>query len=302
MTNIYWPVYENLEREVEELTFSIHIDDNQLSVYSSKITDLILRAAADIESLSKEMYKLNGGTKELSFDDALKKLNQAWKLDQKVVVISSASCFQSNRELLPFLKNEPRTHSKNSRLTYTWNNAYQNLKHDRGNSIEFGNLGYLFDIMAALFLLNIYYKDTVYQLQRDHAGDSFSTSLGSRIFSIKLKTGTSHDGSGKYIKADDFDEHVYFVDWTEDSGNKFTEASLQQSQQFNKLILSHPKIIELIKNGEIKNYTGNNLGWDVLGQSEYSRLLQQSMRDTPMSKASKQIQYEALLNKNQRPD
>ena len=53
--NIYWPVYANLEKGVDELAFAIHIDDSQLGVYSSRITDLILRAAAEIESLSKEL-------------------------------------------------------------------------------------------------------------------------------------------------------------------------------------------------------------------------------------------------------
>ena len=305
MTNIYWPVYQNLERELEELTFSIHIDDHQLSVYSTKITDLILRAAADIESISKELYKINGGTKiaNLKFDDdALKHLNKLWKLENKVVVISSASCFQTNRELRPLVKTEPRTSSNTGRLTYTWNNAYQNLKHDRGNSISFGSLAYLFDIMAALFLLNLYYKDTVYPLERDHAGNSFSQALGSKIFSIKLKTGTSHDGVGNYIKADDFDEHVYFVNWTEDSGNNFTEASKKQNARMNELVLAHPKITKFISDGSLATYKGKNLAWDVLGKDEHLRLMKQAFREVPMSKASQQIQYEAILNKNQLPN
>jgi hypothetical protein len=75
-TNIYWPVYKNIESEFNNLMFNIHIDDNQLNVYSSKITDLILRSSAEIESLSKELYKLNGGTKSIEKikydDDAIK--------------------------------------------------------------------------------------------------------------------------------------------------------------------------------------------------------------------------------------
>jgi len=59
MTNIYWPVYKNLEDEFGKLMFSIHIDDNQMNVYSSKISDLILRASTEIESISKELYHKN---------------------------------------------------------------------------------------------------------------------------------------------------------------------------------------------------------------------------------------------------
>ena len=43
--NIYWPVFKNIESEFSKLTYDIHIDDDQLTVYSSKITDLILRSA-----------------------------------------------------------------------------------------------------------------------------------------------------------------------------------------------------------------------------------------------------------------
>jgi len=92
MNNIFWPVYKNLENEFNNLMFNIHIDDDQLNVYSSKISDLILRAATEIESLAKELYKLNGGTKtdRIKYDeDAIKHLNQIWSLEKKVVIISS---------------------------------------------------------------------------------------------------------------------------------------------------------------------------------------------------------------------
>lgn len=71
MNNIYWPVFRNLEKNIEELSFAIHFDDTQQGVYSSRISDLVLRAAAEIESLSKELYKTNGGTRtgEFKFDD-----------------------------------------------------------------------------------------------------------------------------------------------------------------------------------------------------------------------------------------
>jgi hypothetical protein len=54
--NTYWPVYKNLEAEFNRLATYIHIDDNQLTTYSSKIADLILRTVVEIESLSKKMY------------------------------------------------------------------------------------------------------------------------------------------------------------------------------------------------------------------------------------------------------
>ena len=128
MDNLYWPVYKNLEQAVDELSFAIHIDDKQLDVYSSRITDIILRAATEIESISKELYISNGGTKasnNIKFDDdAIKHLKKLWKLDLKKVIISSPNCFQMNRVLIPFVKNETRTSSSSGKQTYSWNNAY----------------------------------------------------------------------------------------------------------------------------------------------------------------------------------
>ena len=37
--NLYWAVYKNLEREVLELANIIHFDDDQLKVYSIKISE-----------------------------------------------------------------------------------------------------------------------------------------------------------------------------------------------------------------------------------------------------------------------
>lgn len=36
MTNPYWSVYKNLEKEIVELSNLVHFDDNQLSIYSVK--------------------------------------------------------------------------------------------------------------------------------------------------------------------------------------------------------------------------------------------------------------------------
>ena len=54
--NNYWPVYKNLEEETLELTKYIQFTDDQLSVYSMHIADLLVRCAMEIEALSKELF------------------------------------------------------------------------------------------------------------------------------------------------------------------------------------------------------------------------------------------------------
>lgn len=297
MTNIYWPVFKNLERGVSELTFAIHVDDTQLDVYSSRITDLILRAAAEIESLAKELYAQNGGTKtgQIKYDDdAIKHLKNLWALDKKVVVISSPNCFQTQRVLTPLVKNVTRTGS--AKQTYSWNNAYQNLKHDRGNSIAFGSVRFLFDIMAALFVLNVYFRDETIELGKDSSGTTFEPGVGSELFSVQFASRHSYDGKGQYKKPDDFDESIYFMDWTEDSAKPYLESVANMEQHRVQLILQNPKIQEYCSQNDVTNYEGN-LAWDVLGKDEYVALIQQTMRAVPIK--IDQLLYHALLNKKQ---
>ena len=70
--NLYWPIFKNLENELVKLSNDIHFDDDQLKIYSIKITELLIRTVVEVESISKELYFLNGGTKandnELFFD------------------------------------------------------------------------------------------------------------------------------------------------------------------------------------------------------------------------------------------
>lgn len=297
MSNIYWSVYKNLEKGVVNLSYSIHIDDNQLNVYSSYISDLILRASAEIESISKELYKLNGGSKtiKIKYDtDALEYLNNLWKLDLKVVILSSINCFQTNKELKPFLKNEISTfHGKQ---TYSWNNSYQNLKHDRANTLQYGSVKYLIDIMASLYVLNIYYKNESILLYKDGNAINFPINMGSELFSVKLHKWFSYDGNHNYGKKDFFDECLYYVKYTEESLQKNKDAFIKVNEDMREHFKKHPKLLEYLQNNKLEDYHGNNLMYDVLGKEEYRRMIEMTTRD--QREITKNSDWEATLNKN----
>lgn len=297
MTNIYWPIYKNLETGTIKLSYSIHIDDQQLNVYSSNISDMILRASAEIESISKELYKRNGGTKveKIRYDsDALELLNDLWKLDKKIVIISSPNCFQSVKEIWPFVKNENSTfHNK---MTFSWNNSYQNLKHDRANSLHFGSLKYLFDILAALFVLNLYYKDEIYNLKRDSNGTNFPINMGSDLFAIKLHKWFSYDGQFRYGKNIDFDECIYLTKSTDESLVRMKKSTEEMQNKQRELFLNHPKFTKYLQENKIQDYSGSNFLWDVLGKDEYLNILRIAGQN--QLKVYDKTEYEAVLNKN----
>lgn len=297
MTNIYWPVYKNLESEMNRLFFSIHIDDNQLCVYSSKISDLILRAAVEVESISKELYKSNEGTKStnIAYDEvAIKHLNKIWKLDKKKVLISSANCFQKLKVLQPFVKNEKKSY--NDKLSFSWNNSYQNLKHDRANSLQFGSLKYLFEIMAALFILNLYYKEEIFDFDNQIKTTDFPINMGSEIFAIKLHSWAGYDGVGNYHRQTDFDECIYLIKYTDDSLDKYKQSVEEMQNKQREIFLKHPKFLKYVQNNNIADYKGQNLMWDVLGKEDYINIIQ--IAGQKHMESYKNTKYEGVLNKN----
>ncbi|NRB18920.1 MAG: hypothetical protein HRU33_15495 [Rhodobacteraceae bacterium] len=164
--NQYWPIYRRLEKSVDDLTHSIHICDDQLDVYSSEIADLIIRIGAEVEAISKSIYRRDFDTDmqaDAKFDDvAIKRFVREWKLNQKIAILSHPNCFCSDREFLPFVKDTNRTGKQNK--TFSWNNAYQNLKHNREKAFSFASVRYLLSGMAALYILNLYYRDEVIDL------------------------------------------------------------------------------------------------------------------------------------------
>lgn len=88
MTNLYWSIFKNLEKEVISLSEFVHFDDNQLSIYSAKIAELLIRCSVEIESISKDLYFRLGGTiptdRDLYFDtDCLQLLEDNWLLSKR---------------------------------------------------------------------------------------------------------------------------------------------------------------------------------------------------------------------------
>lgn len=167
--NLYWPVYLKLEKEVLSIADAIHFSDDQITVYSIQIADLIVRCAVEIEALSKELYKSLGGNMEpedgagnkrdLYFDtDCMALINSRWHLDKKSITITAPTMyFEKNMKLTPLAKSDKRGGAK-------WNKAYQALKHNRYENLKKATVGNLLLSLGALYILNIYYKNENYNL------------------------------------------------------------------------------------------------------------------------------------------
>lgn len=302
-SNFYWTVYKNIEKELIDLSNLIHIDDKQIEIYSVKIAELLLRTAVEVESISKTLYFQNGGTKpddiDLFFDtDCIDLLENIWLLSKKQVYVSAPNFYftlPDNQVLTPLKKANKRGSSSSD-----WQRAYQAIKHNRVTSLPKANLKHLIRAMAALYILNLYYKNNSYLLDKDSVGTNFDNTLGSSIFSVKLHINTSVSVGVVYSKKTDFDECVYLLKPTDE-----TRDALQQ-----KLIEINEKTTERTKANIVEQLTNQLQGIQATTQEEISEKIKsiadkiktdnmiQVARENGQAivKTIEGLKYEAILN------
>ena len=304
--NPYWSIYKNLERELVDLSNLIHIDDKQLEIYSTKISELLIRTTVEVESISKELYFLNGGTKpndnELYFDtDCLALLENKWQLSKKQILVSASNFYfdlVDNKILTPLRKANKRGTSSSD-----WQRAYQAIKHNKVASLAKGNLKHLIRAIGGLYILNLYYKDTSYELGKDATGTNFDNSLGSQIFSVKLHINTSISLASDYTKKQDFEECVYLIIPTSETNKNVHEALKMLNDKTTERTISN--IVDELK----KQLTSTT----IINQEEISKKLKtiaEKMQEDNFLQVAKEngrllrkafegLKYEAVLNKQQ---
>ena len=307
--NIFWNIYKNIERELIQISNIIHIDDNQLSIYSPKITELLIRTVVEVEAISKELYFKNGGDKEnnnqLFFDtDCIDFLENKWLLSKKKVIVSAPNFYfsdEDNRVLTPLKKANKRGSSSSK-----WLIAYQAVKHNRNNSLLKGNLKNLIEALAGLYVLNIYYKDLVYSLSRDSNGTNFDNSLGSSIFSVDIHkyTDITYDNEKEdmpYKKSINYDSSVYIIEPTQKSKDDFKEQYSLFISNFNKEIVDRKlkKIENCIK--QEQNIDENKIQ-EILENIKNDTSIEEELFQEKRFSAFEMftnIEYQAVVNKQQ---
>lgn len=270
--NLYWAIYQNLEEELIELSNNIHVDDNQLKVYSMKIAEMLIRVAVEVESIAKELYFQNGGDKpddnQLFFDtDCLSYLNEKWILSKKKIQVVFGQFYfdiDENKILTPLEKAHLRGKEK-------WIKAYQGIKHNRRNSLKNANLKNLIPALAGLFILNLYYKNEVIELGNDANGTGFDASQGSKIFAVLPAKEIPLSVSVNDPVENNNDEYIYVISPNKEDGDKLEYALIELMDQLNKELSIGKKISEK----------------DII----------QKGHEIGLGKVLRETKYEAILNK-----
>lgn len=293
-SNMYWAVYCTLEHEFLKIAEYISVEDTQLSVYSSKTADLLVRIAIEIESLSKYLFIKTGGAipdgqRFAFFDtDCIKHLEKLWKIETKEVVLSCPYVYVSDdhRILSPLKDCSMRNHGR-------WKNAYQAVKHNRTDCMNEASVSALIEALAALFLLNVYNRDTKVDLGTDSNGHQFDTSLGSSVFSIEVHPYPGLDRSGVYQKNESFEKCTYLIHTSTGS-----EALCKTLRDLDK------RVVETVKEHVLTILQqGRSIQEVDLQKLKSTAMLSMSRSNTKevqeLNAAISRLRYEAVLNKGQ---
>jgi hypothetical protein len=228
-------------------------------------------------------------------------LESKWILSKKQVQISASNFYFNlveNKILTPLNKANKRGTSSSD-----WQRAYQAVKHNRAESLTKGNIKNLIRSLAALYVLNLYYKDNLYDLGKDETGTNFDNSSGSTIFSIKIHKNNSINVHNEYTKNPDFEECVYILKPTDetriiaqDSIKKlnnliYEKRNAKLAQEIEKILSgAQTDSQEQIqgKVNEVANRIKNDNMTEVVQENNHI-----------FTQAFNGLKYEAILNKQQ---
>lgn len=254
-SDIFWQTYLNLEKEALEVSKFIFFTDEvlvnsrgsviaqscntQLEAFSPYIADLLVRCCVQIEAISKELYFDNGGTKprgdsSILFDeDCLKQIDMKWKTHNKTVMVVAPS-FNFTKDENRVLKPLKEAHKRQG--TY-WEKAYQAVKHDRYASLHKGNVKAFIHALAALYLLNIYYRnDSWITKHQDIPKGDYS--LGSAIFSVAPPSGDQLWYGNNPI----YNESPYVAKYRDSDYRRIEEMQKRESQALDTYWKAQPEL------------------------------------------------------------
>lgn len=256
-SDIYWQTYLNLEKEVIEVSKFIFITDEktvikngvelvescntQLETFSPHIADLLVRCCVQIEAISKELYYENGGTKlrgenNILFDeDCLRLIDKKWETHNKKVLVV-APFFNLKREENLIIRPLNNAHKKQGT---GWERAYQAVKHDRYYSLHKGTVKSLIHAMAALYLLNLYYRNDLWMVKyQDISKQDYS--LGSSLFAVNAPVSNGLWYGNKPITS----ESPYVATYKKEVYEKIKSIQQKEDDSLYNYIQSLPELNE----------------------------------------------------------
>lgn len=301
--NLYWPVYQNLERELLELANQIHFDDQQVNVYSVKLAELLMRCSTEIESISKALYKDLGGDmcpidtktgqkRSLYFDtDCIDLLQKNWFIGEKEVGVVAKNFYFTDDK---YCKLTP-LHNANKRDRCSWKKAYQAVKHNRTENLCKATVGNVIQALGALYLLNIYYMNETLKSPKPYVKTVSNTSFDSDIFSV-FATHEIPDCVSAVMEKDGYKKYTYLMIADEHKLEEIRKIQVEGMEKAKSIVLS--AISEATLRGEEISSNKSNLielAYDIGG----IELVRRVIGELPHIVSYAKIHRTGVLNKHQ---
>lgn len=296
MTNLYWAIYKNLENELLTLSHNVFFTDEQLDVYSMGFLDILLRASIEIESLTKELYKENGGdpnpidkdgkSRDLYFDtDCIKFLDQRWSICKKrVSIVASNAYFQKGENITITPLHEAHKRGKN-----VWKKAYQNIKHNRGQFFSSASLKNCLYALGALYILNLYYLDN----------ESCKDTYSSKLFLPEWQRVMLPEVKCKY-DANQFSDCIFLEIYNESDYNTYFQYRQEEFETLKAMLINSAEYTEYVENNPNANFSDMGIfqiyvtvGGLKFAQDMFSKISHKA--DVMLLN----VKYHKVLNKNQ---
>ncbi len=119
--------------------------DDHLNIYSLKIRDLIIKASSEVETHWKELMRLNGYSKKKLNTSDYCKLKEFINFDIQLYLES----YPTNKIFKPFDNWNCGFPSQ----SLEWYNVYNNVKHDRANTLNQATLYQAVNAVGAVYTL-----------------------------------------------------------------------------------------------------------------------------------------------------
>lgn len=256
---LFFQIYQSLENELLEMTDYIHFSDKNLNVFSVKLANFILRANVECESLLKELFKNTFYYNSLSKEERKEKLksstftyvNKEYNLLEKEVIISSEFFFFEDKYSEGFT---PFKYKKNKRDLHK---IYNSIKHDKVNNLYKADLETAINVLAVLFILNLYFYPELVFRNQDVRSKIFR---GKQAFiepifwaAFDEVTALNREEVEKYLST------CIYLEWLDES---FFEADeqhvLKEKRVINGMLKHHLSEINLSLNDFLHNRRNKN--------------------------------------------
>lgn len=173
-----------LSSDLIKLLDYVEPSDQNISTYSHKVYELILRASTEFESNCKLILESNGfqPSRNLKIKDYFK-INEACKLNEYEVIFNAWSPAPLN--LKPF-----SVWNTNIFTPLTWYQNYNKVKHHRDSEFSLANIENLMNSISAVFVLlyaqfSIFSFESYQIIASSREDDNGFISTDSSLFKIK---------------------------------------------------------------------------------------------------------------------